>query len=121
MTSADPSRSARVAERTAQPEWQRRDLDISRQLGRPEPGAGYTWTFERMHAPEPMTLADAVAFQCAFDHGVTAAARAYGVPLRALTRRINTYLYLALVPTSWPAVQRPAGAEPLDDGDRPPG
>ena len=25
---------------------------------------------ERMHAPEPMTPADAVAFQCAFDHGV---------------------------------------------------
>ena len=47
-----------------------------------------------------MTLADGVAFQCAFDHGVTVAARAYGVPLRALTRRINTYLYLALVPTT---------------------
>jgi phosphohistidine swiveling domain-containing protein len=61
--------------------------------------AGYFWTFERMHAPEPMTLADAVAFQCAFDHGVTAAAHAYGVPMHALTRRINTYLYLALVPT----------------------
>ena len=36
-----------------------------------------------MHAPEPMTLADAVAFRCAFDHGATAAARAYGVPFRA--------------------------------------
>ena len=49
-----------------------------------DPGdAAYTWNFERMHAPEPMTLADAVAFQCAFDHGVTAAARAYGVPFRA--------------------------------------
>jgi hypothetical protein len=28
----------------------------------------YTWNFERMHAPEPMTPADAVAFRCAFDH-----------------------------------------------------
>ena len=35
--------------------------------------ADLLWTFERMHAPEPMTLADAVAFQCAFDHGVTVA------------------------------------------------
>jgi len=65
-----------------------------------------------MHAPEPMTLADALAFKCAFDHGVTAAARAYGVPLRALTRRINTYLYLALVPTDVRPAQHP------NDGDR---
>jgi phosphohistidine swiveling domain-containing protein len=74
--------------------------------------ARYAWTLERMHAPEPMTLADALAFKCAFDHGLTAAARAYGVPLRALTRRINTYLYLALVPTNWRATQHP------DDADR---
>ena len=33
--------------------------------------ADLLWTFDQMHAPEPMTLADAVAFQCAFDHGVT--------------------------------------------------
>ena len=75
--------------------------------------ARYAWTLERMHAPEPMTLADALAFKCAFDHGVTAAARAYGVPLRALTRRINTYLYLALVPTNWRAAQHPNGADRL--------
>jgi phosphohistidine swiveling domain-containing protein len=74
--------------------------------------ARYAWTLERMHAPEPMTLADALAFKCAFDHGLTAAARAYGVPLRALTRRINTYLYLALVPTNWRATQH------RDDADR---
>jgi phosphohistidine swiveling domain-containing protein len=73
----------------------------------------YSWMFDRLHAPEPMTLADGEAFQCAFDHGVTAAARAYGVPLRALTRRINTYLYLALVPTSVPAAQRKSGEERL--------
>ena len=64
--------------------------------------ASYSWTFERMHAPEPLTLADALAFQCAFDHGITTAARAYGVPMRAQTRRINTYLYLTFVPTTWP-------------------
>ena len=58
--------------------------------------ARYSWTFERMHAPEPMTIADAIAFECAFDHGVSFAARFYGVPMRALTRRINTYLYLAV-------------------------
>ncbi|HEY1293218.1 MAG TPA: PEP-utilizing enzyme, partial [Chloroflexota bacterium] len=66
--------------------------------------AEYAWMFERMHAPEPMTLADALAFECAFDHGVTTAARTYGVPMRAMTRRINTYLYLTMVPTTWPPV-----------------
>jgi phosphohistidine swiveling domain-containing protein len=75
--------------------------------------ASYSWMFDRLHAPEPMTLADGVAFKCAFDHGLTAAARAYGVPMRALTRRINTYLYLALVPTSVPAAQRKTGQERL--------
>jgi phosphohistidine swiveling domain-containing protein len=75
--------------------------------------ARYMWTLERMHAPEPMTLADALAFKCAFDHGVTAAARAYGVPLRALTRRINTYLYLALVPTNSRPAQHPNGTDRL--------
>ena len=69
--------------------------------------AAYTWNFERMHAPEPMTPADAVAFRCAFDHGASAAARAYGLPFRAMTRRINTYLYLALVPTTRPDVPDP--------------
>jgi phosphohistidine swiveling domain-containing protein len=76
--------------------------------------AGYLWRFERMHAPEPMTLADAVAFQCAFDHGVSVAARAYGVPMRAMTRRINTYLFLALVPTDVSTEQHPSGEDPLD-------
>jgi phosphohistidine swiveling domain-containing protein len=75
--------------------------------------ASYSWMFDRLHAPEPMTLADGVAFQCAFDHGVTAAARAYGVPMRALTRRINTYLYLALVPTSVSSAERKRGEERL--------
>ena len=62
--------------------------------------ARYSWTFERMHAPEPMTLADAVAFECAFDHGVSFAASFYGLPMRALTRRVNTYLYLAFAPAA---------------------
>jgi phosphohistidine swiveling domain-containing protein len=79
-----------------------------------DPGdASYAWTLDRMHAPEPMTLADALAFECAFDHGLTAAARAYGVRLRAVTRRINTYLYLALVPTNGRAAEHPNGADRL--------
>ena len=76
--------------------------------------ASYSWTFDRMHAPEPMTLADAVAFRSAFDHGFTTAARAYGVPMRALTRRINTYLYLALVPTNGLTDQHPNGEDRLE-------
>jgi pyruvate,water dikinase len=55
-----------------------------------------------MHAPEPLTPVDWVSFQCAYDHGITAAARAYRMPLRAVTRRINTYLYLALPPLPVP-------------------
>ena len=114
MTSADPSRCARVAERTAPARAASAATPTFPVTWDDPSDAGYTWTFERMHAPEPMTLGDAVAFQCAFDHGATAAARAYGVPFRALTRRINTYLYLALVPTSWPAVHAQAGADPLE-------
>jgi phosphohistidine swiveling domain-containing protein len=114
MTSADPSRSARVAERTAPARVASAATSTFPVTWDDPSQAGYTWTFERMHAPEPMTLGDAVAFHCAFDHGATAAARAYGVPFRALTRRVNTYLYLALVPTSWPAVHPPAGADPLE-------
>jgi phosphohistidine swiveling domain-containing protein len=76
--------------------------------------AGYFWMFERMHAPEPMTLADLAAFECAFDHGVSFAAEVYGVPMRAMTRRINSYLYLALVPTNVPEAQRERGNERLN-------
>ena len=76
--------------------------------------ASYFWMFERMHAPEPMTHADAVAFECAFDHGVTFAAEVYGVPMRALTRRVNSYLYLALVPTNLPEARRKRGEDQLN-------
>jgi phosphohistidine swiveling domain-containing protein len=114
VTSSDPARSARVAEPTA-PARVPSAATSTFPVTWDDPGeASYTWTFERMHAPEPMTLADAVAFHCAFDHGATAAARAHGVPFRALTRRVNTYLYLALVPTTWPTAQDPAGADPLE-------
>jgi phosphohistidine swiveling domain-containing protein len=112
MTSDDPSRFARVAEPTGRVASA---ATSTFPINWADPGdAAYTWTFERMHAPEPMTLADAVAFNCAFDHGATVAAREYGVPIRALTRRINTYLYLALVPTERPAVQAAADADPLE-------
>ena len=47
------------------------------------------WLFDRMHAPEPLPPADAVSFQCAYDHSITTAARTYGLPHRAVTRRIN--------------------------------
>ena len=121
MTSADPSRSARVTERTA-PARVPSAVTSTFPVTWDDPAeASYTWTFERMHAPEPMTLGDAVAFHCAFDHGATAAARAYGVPFRALTRRVNTYLYLALVPTSWPAAHAPGRCGSARGGDRPPG
>ena len=34
--------------------------------------------------------------------------------MRALTRRINTYLYLALVPADWPTDQHPKGEDRLE-------
>jgi pyruvate,water dikinase len=55
-----------------------------------------------MHAPEPETPADGAYFECAYDHGITAAASAIQLPLRAITRRINTYSYLALAPLDIP-------------------
>jgi pyruvate,water dikinase len=64
--------------------------------------AGYFWFFDRMHAPEPAPPADAEFFRCAYDHGITAAAAAYELPLRAATRRVNTYMYLAQVPLAVP-------------------
>src|SRR5262245_16806493 len=64
--------------------------------------ATYFWTLNRMHMPEPMTAADG-AFLCSQADGLTAAARTYGVPMRALFRRINTYLYVAFVPVVEPS------------------
>lgn len=49
-----------------------------------------------MQAPEPETPADSVYYHCAYDHGISAAARALSLPLRAITQRINTYSYFAL-------------------------
>ena len=43
-----------------------------------------------------------------------AAARQYGVPIRAARRRINTYLYLAFIPVPMPEVQRRMGEEWLE-------
>lgn len=70
--------------------------------------AGHFWLFDRMHAPEPLAPADALSFYYAYDHGITMAARAYGLPLRGATRRINTYLYLATVPLAVPAEEAEA-------------
>jgi rifampicin phosphotransferase len=64
--------------------------------------ADHFWMFDRLHAPEPATLADGLAFSCIYEHGITAAARAYGLPMRCASRRINTYLYMALVPVMSP-------------------
>jgi phosphohistidine swiveling domain-containing protein len=65
--------------------------------------AAYFWMFDQIHAPEPEPLADSVYYECAYDHGITVAARAFALPLRAVTRRINTYSYLALVPVDLPS------------------
>ncbi len=61
--------------------------------------------FDQMHAPEPETQADGVYYQCAYDHRISVAAEAISLPLRAITRRVNTYSYLAVVPLDLPAEQ----------------
>ena len=63
--------------------------------------ATFFWTLNRMHMPAPMTAADGAYFRYAAA-GITTAARTYGYPLRALFRRINTFLYLAFVPSATP-------------------
>jgi pyruvate,water dikinase len=69
--------------------------------------AGYCWRFNRTRAPEPVLPADVEYFRCAYDHGIAAAAPAYALSMRVVTRRINTYLYQAQVPLDLP----PAGTE----------
>src|SRR6185437_9966565 len=81
-------------------------------------GAGdeaHFWLFDRMHAPEPLTHADAAYYQGVYDHGITMAASYYGLPLRALTRRINTYLYLALTPEPIPPAEAEARAKRAEE------
>jgi pyruvate,water dikinase len=77
--------------------------------------ASYFWLFDRMHAPEPLTPVDRVSFRCAYDRGITAAARAYRMPLRAVTRRVNTYHYLALVPLPVPPKEAADRAKQTED------
>ena len=70
--------------------------------------AGFLWMHDRMHAPDPIMPADGAFFQYAYEHGITMAARAYDLPLHCVARRINTYVYLALVPIPAPGGEQEA-------------
>ena len=55
------------------------------------------WAQDRLHYPDPVTPLEFSMIEEAVDAGITAAARAYGVPLTVLDRHINSYLYVAIV------------------------
>ena len=60
------------------------------------------WTFDRMHFPNPIPpLVDAF-LEASIGDGLTAAFAHYDVPLRAESRRINTYHYESYVPRHLP-------------------
>jgi pyruvate,water dikinase len=55
------------------------------------------WTQDRMHAPEPVTPADAVIWVQSYG-GINAAAEHYELPIRVHCRCINSYVYMAVAP-----------------------
>ncbi|MBP7961859.1 MAG: hypothetical protein KBG20_00215 [Caldilineaceae bacterium] len=55
------------------------------------------WTQDKLHYPDPVTPLEFSLIEETVDAGITAAARAYGVPLTVLDRHINSYLYVAIV------------------------
>jgi pyruvate,water dikinase len=61
--------------------------------------AGLHWTFDRMHAPDPIPPLIFSIQEETFPAGWTAAAQSYALPVKEMRiRRINTYLYSAVVP-----------------------
>lgn len=60
------------------------------------------WMHDRLHVPKPITQLDGWSLYQIYEHGISAAAQAYEVPLRCRARRINTYFYFALIPVDVP-------------------
>lgn len=57
------------------------------------------WTFDRMHAPDPIPPLIFSIQEETFPAGWTAAAQSYALPVKEMRiKRINTYLYSAVVP-----------------------
>ena len=63
---------------------------------RPE-DADLFWAQDRLHYPDAVTPLEFSMIEDAVDAGITAAARAYAIPLTVQDRHINSYLYVAIV------------------------
>jgi len=72
--------------------------------------AQHFWIQDRMHAPDPITPLDQ-AFAERVYAGMSAGAERFDLPVRIACRRINTYLYWAVVPTPGPATAMEAQAQ----------
>ena len=55
------------------------------------------WRLNRMHTPEPLTPMDELFWGYVWQ-GVSTVAQIYDIPVRARTRRTNTYLYFTILP-----------------------
>ena len=58
---------------------------------------GLFWTLDRMHTPDPITPMDELFIGYVWQ-GVSTVAQIYDIPIRTRTRRINTYLYVTILP-----------------------
>ena len=63
------------------------------------------WTHDRLHWPAPIMPIDGWSIYQAYQEGISSAAEAYGLPLRCRARRLNTYLYSAIVPLPAPPAE----------------
>ena len=70
------------------------------------------WTRDVMHSPNQLSELEAeLAIGVAHSYGFTSASEAYGLPVRLQPRLINTYYYMAAVPTMAPPEEMAAMEE----------
>ena len=62
---------------------------------------GRFWTLNRMHTPDPITQMDELFIGYVWQ-GVSTVAQIYDIPVRTRTRRINTYMYVTILPVAPP-------------------
>ena len=60
------------------------------------------WTLDRMHTPDPITPMDEPFIRYVWQ-GISTVAQIHDIPVRTRTRRINTYLYVTILPVAPPA------------------
>jgi pyruvate,water dikinase len=60
---------------------------------------GMFWTLNRMHTPDPITPMDELFIGYVWQ-GVSTVAQLYDIPVRTRTRRINTYMYVTILPAA---------------------